>query len=596
MAQPHNKVTDFNPLQRVVWPDKKNLDRFGLYAMPGNATIDLHTGTAQLAEGEALDLCSFFNAFSHQKWRELCAIEQLTIRIEGSGLIKAMVLAWTPTAAAVTISEHQLQMNTEEPRDIHLDISKAPGSVLSLQIHSLANNTLIQKITWGTPAKPRRPVSLNIVVTTFNRPDAIQETIKKLKQSIIPYNKEHHIKAIIINNGNDIPGETDAKIKIIKNKNLGGAGGFTRGLLETIDEGTATHCLFMDDDASCEAESIYRTVKLLSHCISENAAVAGAMFHTDRPTIQYEKGAIFSLLDRKEPLWKTLGLMRDLTDRAAVVSNDGRDECNYGAWWYFCFPIASAHQLPFPFFVRGDDTDFSLSNDFKILTLNGVACWSENFGYKLTPTTYYLAWRSWMALAYMHSSKAVIRKAIKTTLKESIKLGLRFDYGGMHAIQQGLKHCLLGPSFFAENPSPVNTFVELRDKDESTPPSQADISQSTQIPHLHNSGTRKFVNIITLGGHLLPPGLLRNNARHTRISWEVRSSELLRTRTALYGEGLTIKKYTRNNKRFFSGLWEAAKLYATATISLTTIQKRYTRSTQSIKSRSYWNSKLHQTK
>lgn len=586
------KAEDFNPLQRVVWPDQKHLDRFGLYAMPGTATVDINTGAVQLAAGELLDLCSFFNAFSHRKWRELCALEKITIRIEGCGLIKAKVLAWSQTAAAVILSEHQLQLNSAEPENIELDISKAPGSVLSLEIHSLADETRIQAITWGTPEKPRRSVNLNIVITTFNRPDAIQETIKKLKQSILPYNKEHHIKALIVNNGDDIPNETNAAIRIIKNKNLGGAGGFTRGLLETLDEGTATHCLFMDDDASCEAESIYRTVKLLSHCLSENAAVAGAMFHTDRPTIQYEKGATFSLLKGKEPLWRSLGLMRDLTDRASVVSNDEKDECNYGAWWFFCFPLNHVSHFAFPFFVRGDDVDFSLSNNFSVCTLNGVACWSENFGFKLNPTTEYLTWRSWPALAFMHSTPEVQMTAIKQTIKASIKLGLRFDYGGMFAALEGLKHCLAGPSYFGSNPTPVPFLKNIRALDTATQPSDIEVNLAKSIP-FHKFGLiRTLMTLLTLGGHILPSKLLRNENRHIRIAWEAGSTGLFRARGAIFGEGRSLRKVKMDRNRFLNGLWSATKLHFIAKKSLTKVRDDYQRNANQYKTREYWVSKL----
>ena len=51
---------------------------------------------------------------------------------------------------------------------------------------------------------------------------------------------------------------------VVPNRNLGGAGGFARGLMELRDEGWATHVLFMDDDVTFEPEIVARIIALLS--------------------------------------------------------------------------------------------------------------------------------------------------------------------------------------------------------------------------------------------------------------------------------------------------------------------------------------------
>ena len=50
-----------------------------------------------------------------------------------------------------------------------------------------------------------------------------------------------------------------------------------RGLLSLIDSGVHSHALFMDDDASCEAESIARTYALLQYSRDSKTAVAGSL-------------------------------------------------------------------------------------------------------------------------------------------------------------------------------------------------------------------------------------------------------------------------------------------------------------------------------
>ncbi len=68
----------------------------------------------------------------------------------------------------------------------------------------------------------------------------------------------------------------------------------------------------------------------------------------------------------------------------------------YGGWWFFAFPIKQVTRYPFPFFVRGDDINFSLANDFHITTLNGVVSFAEDFSDKESPMTLYLDLRNHM--------------------------------------------------------------------------------------------------------------------------------------------------------------------------------------------------------
>lgn len=581
----------FYHLQQVVWPTPDNLEKYSLYLMPCEASFSLTEGAVKLFEGQTLDLCTYYNTFSHRKWLDVAGVKHVGLEIEGTGNVKLKILAWSPTGAATLHHECDLALSQEGTQTDFIDVSSIHGYSLSIEISAISGEASINSIKWGTNQAPRRDVRLKVVVTTFNRIDAIKKTIEKFSKKIFPY-VGTNTELMIINNGEDFIAPPHPNITILKNKNLGGAGGFTRGLMETIDENRWTHCLFMDDDASCEAESIYRVIKLLNHALDPRTAISGSMFLSDRPTIQYEKGAVFSKTNPNEPLWQALGSGRDLADRAAVVSNDTPDIANYGAWWFFCFPIPQVRSLAFPFFVRGDDVDFSLSNDFSISTMNGVACWSENFGYKLTPTTEYLTWRSWPALAFLHSDERVIRKALKEAIIASIKMGLRFDYGGMLAAQQGVRHCLLGPSYFGSNPTPVPFLKDIRALDTSTKAPSAAVANSLPVPFRRFSRLRTLASIVTLGGHLLPDFMLRPEPRHTRIAWECGVSGMFRAKTSIFGEGCALKMNKMQRKIFLSGLLSAIRLYIYCVVKQRAVHQEYQRDAMKYKNPSYWLSVL----
>jgi len=81
---------------------------------------------------------------------------------------------------------------------------------------------------------------------------------------------------------------------LIPNTNVGGSGGFTRGLLYLKDNGFS-HCLFMDDDASCHEESIKRTYAYWSYVVDDRSmGISGILFDENFPVTVLEAGGRWS--------------------------------------------------------------------------------------------------------------------------------------------------------------------------------------------------------------------------------------------------------------------------------------------------------------
>ena len=90
-------------------------------------------------------------------------------------------------------------------------------------------------------------------------------------------------------------------------------------------------------------------------------------------------------------LWKkfcnmSVGSNRDLTDEKEILINENEEKIalKYAAWWFCCFSVNNVKKrgLPSPFFIKGDDIEYSLRNESKIINLNGLAVWHEDFSGK----------------------------------------------------------------------------------------------------------------------------------------------------------------------------------------------------------------------
>ena len=81
------------------------------------------------------------------------------------------------------------------------------------------------------------------VITTFKRDDAVQSTSDRLG---VYFQENEDIadlfQLLVIDNGGDTDEISFSRGRVIKNKNYGGAGGFSRGLLEAMERRSIEPC------------------------------------------------------------------------------------------------------------------------------------------------------------------------------------------------------------------------------------------------------------------------------------------------------------------------------------------------------------------
>ncbi|WP_439272206.1 glycosyltransferase family 2 protein [Pseudochrobactrum sp. HB0163] len=581
-------MAHFHVLQNIILPDETRADRTVLFARwpQGNVSLADQDGALSLKQGTMIDLMSFFNAFSHRKWHALTGIKQLGFRISGCGRVRIIISAYHETAAARAVVEYEGDLS-EEGLTLDIgDISKIHGEVLAADILAISDAKL-KSAYWATLVPPLRKVTLAAVITSFRREREVQAAIKKFTDVIIPHAPKGHLHLYVIDNGKTLAETSGNNVTVLHNENFGGAGGFSRGFIEAQKSGGFSHVLFMDDDASCEPESVWRTQALLGYVKDERGSVAGAMLYADRPTIQYEKGASVRLHGKKDSIWKAHHHGWDLADIASVAANDLTEKANYGGWWFFAFPVKAVDCLAFPFFVRGDDVDFSITNKLNIITLNGVATWCDNFGYKLNPPTEYLAARSWMALCFMHSDSDTIKDCFRLMSKYAIKLGMRFDYAGMHAVLDGLEHAFEGPDFFNRHPAPLDILAIQKNRHSAE---KLELQQFEKLRAVswRKPRIRRLLAFLSFGGALLPTNLTRPVIIHTRIAWEAGSWTLLRVSAAAFGAGRDVRLYRRNAAEFRQGLMRIARLKLRFIKQFKQIQKEYDKKKGQYRSPAYW--------
>ncbi len=494
-------------LQGLIWPERGICTERDLYMrLQGPVGMSERDRCVYFDSGGHAAFDTWFNLFNAGKWRRSCRLSDLQLLLDGVGKFEIVVFLAFPHRSWERLVNEVITFSSERPA--RLDLSHAfdldfNEGVLFFKLTALSRGRL-DGARWQTTDAPKRIPRLMLSITTFRREAAVRRTVRRFEEFIAASPLRDHIRLTVVDNGRsaDIPGNDH--VTVIENENLGGAGGFSRGLLAARDTG-ATHCLFMDDDAAIHMDSVERTWMFLAYATDPATAVAGAMINGSHRWSIWENGAVFNA--RCIPLHMGTDLRDPGQSFGMEFATTGPPPANfYGGWWYFAFPLEVVKHQPFPFFVRGDDVSFSLVHDFNIVTLNGVVSFQDSFTDKEAPLTWYLDLRSHMAHHLALPSMDIGRlRTLKIAIWFFLRNLPRMHYETIEAINLAFEDVLRGPDFFDANADMASRRADIRalTKEEEWAPAPA---------HLPGSGWRlnpdsrlvRAIMKITLNGHLLP--------------------------------------------------------------------------------------------
>jgi len=594
----------FYPLQSVILPDPTLCSETRLYYKVTNGLVVSEETALRVADTSTVSFDTWFGGFSIGKWQRLSTCESFVLKLslEGKGLITLYrQRRYKGRFYSQVLQERPYDTTSAETFFLPLPHEIKQGDRLFFVL-STEQSTRLHRAQWGTYTPPARSVYLGLVITTFNRQEAVIASAQRLSQFIQQVDQSadssFRVALAIVDNGRNLSLPPLPGVQVIPNPNLGGAGGFARGLYHFKHENPATHCLFMDDDAACEPESIWRTLQLLAYAKEDRLAIAGAMLRDAPAYLLHEKGARFRYHCMPLQHNRDLRLSKVLADVELPTPFD------YGGWWFFAFPLHHVTHYPFPFFVRGDDVQFGLAHRFNLETLNGVSVWGDDFTAKEGPVSKYLDMRHHLMqhlLTERLPSGAVILTAM--VWWQWLRPGLRFHYAIEEAQLMALEDVLKGPDFWARNADMHETFPRLRPLiEESAPQPIEDISAfSIAYPPIPRSRLRiwgaRLIKLITLNGHLLPPFLLqkqpvvveKGDARLEMFTWKLSVFQLEPDGR----QGIWLK---RDYRRFFRLMGRLSKLTLQMIIKRRALIRAYRQAYPHLTSEAFWQSWFEQQK
>lgn len=447
-------------LQHIVLPDRQELeDNWELYYKGSRGIIA--DGTLRLPKYGSTSFYTYLNGFSNRKWKQYTTVNKIKLVLEITGECEVYYAGYSlpmfnpeKTIFNKTRGEYQKEI-------IQFVFPDNDEQMLGFEIHCYTD-CILHDAWYETEVDDSsiNDVELSIATTTCYKEKFIINNIESLYNDLFLKEKNvgEHINVHIVDNGrslheNDFP-QSD-RIQLHSNKNVGGSGGFARGMLESMrQQPKATNVLLMDDDVLILPESIYRTFMMLKLEKNEykNAFINGAMLYYEDKNFQHEDIGTISNKAKFSPR-KPRYCMTQLKD---VLDNERwfpPIDNQYGAWWYCCIPmnVIENKGLPLPLFIRGDDAEYGMRCKPEFITMNGICIWHMGFTAKYNAS--FDLYQTVRNLFISKSTTGVLQNVdLMWDYSHKFRIELmRFNYDAAELLIRAMEDYLKGPSFISRD-------------------------------------------------------------------------------------------------------------------------------------------------
>ena len=482
-------MTDLEVLWRVVFPTPDRLDTAPLYAdtrrartnpsqVPGReaeaeAPVDVLDAAVThndwftsrrsltLPAGHQVSLAAYFNAFPAAYWRHWTTVREVTLRLDVEG--HGMVAVQRSTASgAVQRVETVAVDGGRRTVEVPISIQRfADGGWLWFDLLSGAGDLVLHQADWMAPALDREAGRATLEITTMNKPSYCSANLAKLAEHTELLERLDEV--LVVDQGDqlveDDPGFAAAaealggKLRVIRQSNLGGSGGFARGMSEAVQNGS-TWVLLMDDDIRLEPESLVRLMTFSDRC-ARPTLVGAHMFDLHDPTVLHAYG---EAIDRFRWHYAAApGVERGEVDfRVESLRNTRslhrRIDVDYNGWWMDLIPTSVIREigLSLPIFIKWDDAEYGIRAQkagYATVTLPGAAVWHESWLEKedLIGWQGYFHARNRLITGLLHSEAPKGGRLLLESFNLNVKHLLAMEYYTEAIRSLGFEDVLAGP-------------------------------------------------------------------------------------------------------------------------------------------------------
>lgn len=463
---------------RVILPESKDLDALPLYVdgplhrQGSSGSADeiaehpddiLSRRSMRIRSGRRVSFGSYFNAFPASYWRRWTVAERVVLSVRTTGAGSLIVYRSNARGISQRVENRRLEGGAETAE---FDLTLAPfgdGGWYWFDLIADDEGLVLDGASWSIPDTVDRG-TVTLGVTTYNRPDYCVNTIRTIAAA--EGLGEVLDELIIVDQGNrlveDEAGFTEAeaamdgRLRMIRQGNLGGSGGFSRNMYEVVqgraDGSASDYVLILDDDILLETEGVLRAVAFADFCRTPTI-VGGHMFDMyNRPVLN----GYAEVIDKYRFLWGPIdGLGGIDFSEAGLRSRPAlhrRWDADYNGWWMCLIPrkVLQDVGLSLPVFIKWDDSEYSLraaEAGYPTVSLPGAAVWHVSWMDKDDAVDWqaYFHERNRLIAALLHSPFPRGGRMVRESFNVDTKHTISMQYYAATSVLMAIEDVLAGP-------------------------------------------------------------------------------------------------------------------------------------------------------
>jgi galactofuranosylgalactofuranosylrhamnosyl-N-acetylglucosaminyl-diphospho-decaprenol beta-1,5/1,6-galactofuranosyltransferase len=401
--------------------------------------------------GSRASFATWFAAFPAGWWARHTEVRRVRLDVSLSG----------PGRVELFRSDARGRTTALDGRTAALD--DGDGGWLWFDVVAGDGDVVLERADWcADGARSTRPSgSLTLAMTTYDRPGSALGVLRRLAGE--PAVLDVVDSVVVVDQGSrrvraepgfaEVAQSLGDRLRVVEQANLGGSGGFARGMLEALRCGRSRYLVLLDDDIVLEPESLRRALAFADRCAVPTLVSCG-MLDATLPTVLHSPG---DRVDRPRFLWETVPPGEPDTDLAehglrSTPWLHARLDVEYGGWWCCLIPVQVLREvgLSLPLFLKWDDAEFGLragAAGFPTVALPGAGVWHEPWTGKADTLDWqaYYHHRNRLLAALLHSPTRRGLRLLLESLEWSLVPLVAMRYSVVALRNQAIEDLLAGP-------------------------------------------------------------------------------------------------------------------------------------------------------
>lgn len=456
------------PVNRVVFPTEGVAEVSALYVDTGTGDGSQPGADYEIASRRSIriyphkriSMSTYFNAFPAAYWQRWTTVRKarLVIQLEGAGLVSVYKSSARGRSSALASKRFE-----NETVEFELPITSfVDGGFYWFDIASGESEVTLVSGEWSVPASESwEPGKVTVGMTTFNRTSYALNQIRAVGNNSDV--AEVLDRMVVVDQGTqlveDEPGFAASaeglgeRLHYVRQANLGGSGGFSRAMLESLASPDSKYVLLLDDDAISEPEAIVRAVRFADFATTPTI-VGGGMLHLDDRSVLYTQGEVW---DQRKSWMSASGASEYDQDFAEDTLRETPElhrflGADFNGWWMCLIPTQILREigLSLPVFLKFDDVEFSLrarDHGYPTVCLPGVAVWHMAWHDKDPTRTWeeYFIHRNRVVTGLLHSHVKRGGYLPLHSFLGDVKLLFMLQYSAVRLRHEALRDVYAGP-------------------------------------------------------------------------------------------------------------------------------------------------------